>query len=78
MSRSKTNTPTPIGRRSFLQGTGLTALGLPHLFAGGQSLQAAAIGGMEHQDTEWRTPRALSLAASSVFWPAPCVPGRDR
>ena len=41
MSRSKTNTPTPIGRRSFLQGTGLTALGLPHLFAGGQSLQAA-------------------------------------
>ena len=42
MSRSKTNTPTPIGRRSFLQGTGLTALGLPHLFAGGQSLQAAA------------------------------------
>ena len=44
MSRSKTNTPTPIGRRSFLQGTGLTALGLPELFAGSQSLQAAAPG----------------------------------
>ncbi|HEX4071186.1 MAG TPA: hypothetical protein VHX68_08450, partial [Planctomycetaceae bacterium] len=41
MSRSKTNLQMPIGRRSFLQGTGLTALGLPHLLAGSPSLQAA-------------------------------------
>lgn len=41
MPRSHENRSTPIGRRSFLTGTGLTALTLPHLVAGATPLAAA-------------------------------------
>jgi hypothetical protein len=68
MSRSKTNTQTPIGRRSFLQGTGLTALGLPHLFAGGQSLQAATPG------AEQKLPAVRAVAQSPQAAKVPTKP----
>ena len=68
MSRSETNNPTPIGRRSFLQGTGLTALGLPQRSAGGQSLQAAAPG------SEQESPPVPAVAQAPQAATAPTKP----
>jgi hypothetical protein len=42
MSRPQTKTTAPFGRRLFLQGTGLTALGLSHRSAEGQAAQGPA------------------------------------
>jgi hypothetical protein len=70
MSQSKANRSTPIGRRSFLQGTGLTALGLPHLFAGSESGQAAEPG------SEPASPvvRAVTRAPQAAEPVKPLVP----
>ena len=71
MSQSKANLQTPIGRRSFLQGTGLTALGLPHLFAGGQSLLAATPGA----EPQLPAVRAVAQAPHAAKVPTkPLVP----
>lgn len=71
MSRSKANSPTPIGRRSFLQGTGLTALGLPQLIAGSHALAAGEPG----SESELPRLRVVAQAPPPAVVPAkPLVP----
>ena len=77
MTRSKTNAPLPIGRRSFLQGTGLATLGLPHLFAGGQSLQAAAPGSEQESHlfpVAARAPQSSTAPQAATVPTRPLVP----
>ena len=68
MSRFEKNPQTPIGRRLFLQGTGLATLSLPQLFAGGPSLQASALG------SEQGSPQDSAVAQSPQATPAPTKP----
>lgn len=65
MLRSKANRPTPIGRRSFLQGAGAAALSLPQLIAGGKPVQAAP------PDSKPDAPVVRAVAQARESDPAP-------
>ena len=55
-----------IGRRSFLRGTGLTALGLPHLFGAGRFLHAEAPAAEQQPRGPFEAARAPQAGAGGM------------